>query len=95
MRRKCSNHPDQFCFVCRKFINKEKKWSSTHDIKKMYVIYFGYPLDDQDKFHPFEVSPLPLMTASKAGYAVLIMAFPRDWSWLPSYLTSIRTIFLP
>ena len=34
------------------------------------------------------------MTASKAGYAVLKTAFLRDRSWLPSYLTSIRTIFL-
>ena len=42
-----------------------------------------------------EVSPLPPVTASKAGYAVLKTAFLRDRSWLPSYLTSIRTIFLP
>ena len=42
-----------------------------------------------------EVSPLPPVTASKAGYAVLNTAFLRDRSWLPSYLTSIRTIFLP
>ena len=33
------------------------------------------------------------MTASKAGYAVLKTAFLRDRSWLPCYLTSIRTIF--
>ena len=38
---------------------------------------------------------LPPVTASKAGYAVLKTAFLRDQSWLPSYLTSIRTIFLP
>ena len=42
-----------------------------------------------------EVLPLPSVTASKAGYAVLKTAFLRDRSWLPSYLTSIRTIFLP
>ena len=42
-----------------------------------------------------EVSPLPPVTASKAGYAVLKTAFLRDRSWLPSYLTSIRTILLP
>ena len=42
-----------------------------------------------------EVSPLPPVTASKAGYAVLKTAFLRDRSWLPFYLTSIRTIFLP
>ena len=38
---------------------------------------------------------LTRVTASKAGYAVLKTAFLRDRSWLPSYLTSIRTIFLP
>ena len=42
-----------------------------------------------------EVLPLPPVTATKAGYAFLKAAFLRDWSWLPSYLTSIRTIFLP
>ena len=40
-------------------------------------------------------SPLPPVTTSKAGYAVLKTAFLRNRSWLPSYLTSIRTIFLP
>ena len=35
------------------------------------------------------------VTASKAGYAVLKTAFLRDRSWLSSYLTSIRTTFLP
>ena len=42
-----------------------------------------------------EVSPLPPVTASKAGCAVLNTAFLRDRSWVPSYLISIRTIFFP
>ena len=33
--------------------------------------------------------------SKKGGYAILKTAFLRDRSWLPSYLTSIRTIFLP
>ena len=33
------------------------------------------------------------MIASKAGYAILKTAFLSNRSWLPSYLTSIRTIF--
>ena len=41
-----------------------------------------------------EVSFLPPVTASKAGYAVLETAFLRDRSWLPCYLTSIHKIFL-
>ena len=42
-----------------------------------------------------QVSPLPPVTANKAGYAVLKTAFLRDRPWLPSYLTFIRTIFFP
>ena len=38
---------------------------------------------------------LLLVTASKAGYAILKTAFSRDWSWLPSYLTFICMICLP
>ena len=38
---------------------------------------------------------LTTSAVSKAGYVVLKTAFLRDRSWLPSYLTSIRTIFLP
>ena len=41
-----------------------------------------------------EVSPLPPVTASKTGYAVLKTAFVRDRSWLPSYL-NIYTYDLP
>ena len=33
--------------------------------------------------------------SKQIGYAVLKTAFLRDRFWLPSYLTSIRTIFLP
>ena len=33
--------------------------------------------------------------SKQTGYAVLKTAFLRDRSWLPSYLTSICTIFLP
>ena len=40
-----------------------------------------------------EVLPLPPMTESKADYAVLKTAFFRDRSWIPSYLTSIRSSF--
>ena len=47
------------------------------------------------KLVEIEVSPLPPVTASKAGYVVLKTAFLRNRSWLPSYLTSIRMIFLP
>ena len=49
MRRKCLNYPDRFCFVCGKSSSKEHKRNITHDIKKMYMIYFGCPLGDQDK----------------------------------------------
>ena len=48
MPRKCLNHLDQFCIVCGKFTSKEQQSETTHDIKK-YVVYFGCPLDYQDK----------------------------------------------
>ena len=40
---------NRFCFVCGKFTNKEQQTNITYDIKKMYMIYFGCPLGDQDK----------------------------------------------
>ena len=49
MFRKFLNHPDWFCFVCDKFTSKEQQRIITHDIKKMYIIYFVCPLNDQDK----------------------------------------------
>ena len=49
MPRKCLNHPDRFCFVYGKLTSKEQQSNNTHDIKKMYIIYFCYPLGDQDK----------------------------------------------
>ena len=49
MPRKCLNHPDWFCFVCGKLTSKEQQRNITHDIKKMYIMYFGCPLGDQDK----------------------------------------------
>ena len=47
--RKCLKHLDQFCFVCGKFMIKEQHRNITHDIKKIYIIYFCCPLGEQDK----------------------------------------------
>ena len=41
------NNPNQFCFVYGKFTSKEQR-NITHDIKKMYLRYFGCPLADHD-----------------------------------------------
>ena len=45
----------------------------------------------------FEIEVISLLpvTASKTGYAMLKTVFLKDWSWLPSYSTSLCTIFLP
>ena len=49
MLKKHLNHPDRFCLVCVKYMRKEQQKNTTHDVKKMYMIYLGCPLEDQDK----------------------------------------------
>ena len=49
MPRKCLNHPDRYSFVSGKLTSKKQQRNITHDTKKMYIIYFGFPLVDQDK----------------------------------------------
>ncbi|CAK8672867.1 unnamed protein product [Clavelina lepadiformis] len=49
MSRKCKNNPDLFCYICGSFTIKGKQQIITSDIKKMYKLYSGCPLGDQDK----------------------------------------------
>ena len=49
MPRNCLYHLEWFCFVFGKVTRKEKQRNITHDIKKMYMIYFGCPLGNQGK----------------------------------------------
>lgn len=49
MPRKCNNSPDSFCYVCGSFTTKAQRRAITTDLKKIYKLYFGCPLGDQDK----------------------------------------------
>ncbi len=49
MPRQCKNDPDKFCYVCGNFTTKIQRRALTTDIKKMYKLYFGCHLGDQDK----------------------------------------------
>lgn len=49
MPRHCRNEPDSFCYVCGSFTLSAQRRPITEDLKKMYLLYFGCPLGDQDK----------------------------------------------
>ena len=49
MPRKCTSHPDTFCYVCGCFTTVDQKKRITSEIKKIYYAYFGCKLGDLDK----------------------------------------------
>jgi hypothetical protein len=49
MPRTCKNHPDVFCYVCGSFTIASQRRNITSDLCKIYRLYFGCPLGDQDK----------------------------------------------
>jgi hypothetical protein len=49
MPRLCKNHPDVFCYVCGSFLITSQRRNITTDLCKIYRLYFGCPLGDQDK----------------------------------------------
>ena len=48
-QRKCCNDPDMFCYICGYFSLPPQRRNINSFIKKIYLAYFGVPLDDQDK----------------------------------------------
>ena len=48
-RRKCSNSPDKFCYICGEFCLSENKRNITDFVKQAYFAYFGCKLGDQEK----------------------------------------------
>ena len=48
-RRKCCNDPDIFCYICGCFTLPPQRRNINSFIKKIYLPYFGVPLDDQEK----------------------------------------------
>jgi hypothetical protein len=48
MPRKCINHPHTFCYVCGSFTLKTQQHTFTPNLQKLYQLYFGCPLGDQN-----------------------------------------------
>ncbi len=49
MPRECKSHPDKICSVCCIFSTKTQWQTITTNLKKIYKLYFGCHLGDQDK----------------------------------------------
>ncbi|XP_066463509.1 uncharacterized protein [Eleutherodactylus coqui] len=49
MARNCKNSPDAFCYICGQFTLLSQRRKITPEISKIYKLYFGCPLGDQDK----------------------------------------------
>ena len=49
VRRKCLNYPDEFCYICGRYILIKQRENITEFIKKAYHAYFDVHLGDQDK----------------------------------------------
>jgi hypothetical protein len=67
MRRQCKNSPNQFCHVCGSFTPKSQQRVISNEIKKIYHLYFGCRLGDQDK----SWAPHIICSACSSGL--------RDW----------------
>ena len=67
MHRACTNHPDNFCYVCVFFFVKSQRRTITNQLKNIYELYFGCPLGDQDK----SWAPHVICTSCSSGL--------RDW----------------
>ena len=50
MPRECKNKPDKFCYICGSFTVNKYKRNITPRVKKLYKLYFGMKLGDQDKW---------------------------------------------
>ncbi|KAI6657155.1 hypothetical protein LOD99_15941 [Oopsacas minuta] len=48
-RRQCTNHPDNFCYICGKFTPKHQRRNIANRVKIGYKYYFGCKVGDQDK----------------------------------------------
>ena len=48
-RRKCSNDPNSFCYICGEFTFQTQKRAIDATVRNLYFAYFGMQLGDQDK----------------------------------------------
>ena len=49
VRGKCTNDPDQFCYICGEYIYAKHRRNVTDFVKSTYLSYFGIPIRNQDK----------------------------------------------
>ena len=49
MPRTCKNQADNFCYICGKMTLKRCRRRLTPHVKKLYELYFGCKVGDQDK----------------------------------------------
>ena len=49
MPRECKNSPDSFCYLYRTVTLRQYKRQLTQHVKKLYELYFGCKVGDQDK----------------------------------------------
>ena len=83
MPRKCKNSPNLFCYVCGSFTVKTQRRAITSDVKRIYQLYFGFPLGDQGK----QWAPHQICTSCSSGLqnwlnkriSAMLFAVPMIW----------------
>ena len=90
MPRKCKNSPNLFCYVCGSFTVKTHRRAITSDVKRIYQLYFGCPLGDQDK----QWAPHQICTSCSRGLrnwlnkqiSTMLFAVPMIWRKLKDHI---------
>lgn len=81
--RACKNSADNFCYICGEFMIKKQKRNITDFVKKVYLLYFGIRLGDQDKsWAPHKVCYVcveDLRKWSKSQKKTFKFAVPMIW----------------
>ena len=83
MPRKCKNSSNLFCYVCGSFTVKTHRRAITSDLKRIFQLYFGCPLGDQDK----QWAPHQICTSCSRGLrnwlnkqiSTMLFAVPMIW----------------
>ena len=82
-QRKCCNDPDIFCYLCGCFTLPPQRRYINSFIQKIYLAYFGVPLNDQDKsWAPHQVCTTcveTLRSRSQGKNAKLKFGVPMVW----------------
>lgn len=47
--RKCLNSPDNFCYICGKYVLAKQQKNISEFVKNVYNMYFGFTIGNQDK----------------------------------------------